>query len=216
MPVFLFLIGKFLEGLGIISGWIVIGAPTLVVPLLILIIRVRNRALVKKYSLECDTYRLNSSRDMRHLRYVLFLNKLDDRQYTRRDIAKLRRAVEITEIPKPLAIQFNEHPLFWFLFIVPAIGALWTLGTEFVKQTDFWKGKPEAIAALLYVGVMSLALLIEVHFGWLVLRTIIWSRKAEYQEIQRFLQWAERDIEEARALRAAQRLRGLHTRTVQI
>jgi hypothetical protein len=115
-------------------------------------------------------------------------------------------------------MQFNEHPLFWLLGIVPFIGFLWTLVgllvAEYVKQPDFEKVKLKVIVAFLNVGVMSLGLLIAVHFDWLGFRS--WGRKAQYQVIQRFLQWAERDIEEARALRAAQRLRGLHTRTVRI
>jgi hypothetical protein len=163
-------------------------------------------------------YRLDSSRDKRYLPYILFLNKLADQQYTREDIVKLRQAVEIAEIPTPSAMQFNEHPLFWLLGIVPFIGFLWTLVgllvAEYVKQPDFAKVKLKVIVAFLNVGVMSLGLLIAVHFDWLGFRS--WGRKAQYQVIQRFLQWAERDIEEARALRAAQRLRGLHTRTVRI
>ena len=68
------------------------------------ILLVRERALTKKYSLECATYRLDSSRDTKHLDYVLFLNKLADQQYTREDIVKLRRAVEIAEIPNWLQV----------------------------------------------------------------------------------------------------------------
>jgi hypothetical protein len=150
---------------------------------------------------------------------MLFLNKLADQQYTREDIVKLRQAVEIAEIPTPSAMQFNEYPLFWLLGIVPFIGFLWTLVgllvAEYVKQPDFEKVKLKVMVALLYVGVMSLGLLIAAHFNWLGFRSF-WSRKAQYQVIQRFLQWAEHDIEEARALRAAQRLHRLHTRTVQI
>ena len=215
-------------GIYVLIGPLHLGLTLVIIHLVILELR---SILAKKYSLECATYRLNSFHDKGHLRYVLFLRKLADQKYTREDIANLRRAVEIAEIPTPPGIQFNEHPLFWLLVIVPAVGALWTLGTDFVKQTDFWKGKQEAIATLSafgvrialspersqeakstlaplvipYVGVTIVIVLITVFcFCLAFLRAC--SRKTKYQEIQRFLQWAEHDIEEAKALRA-QRLR---------
>jgi len=152
---------------------------------------------------------------------VLFLRKLTDRGYTHEHIAKLRPAVEIAEIPTQRVIQFNDNPLFWLLIIVPVMGVLWNLGADLIKQTEFWKGKQEVIAELSVFGVrvlLSPARSQEVKstfvpLGILGLGAILvylliyyfisyqrflsyWGRKAQYQEIQRFLQWAEHDIEE--------------------
>jgi hypothetical protein len=121
----------------------------------------------------------------------------------------------------PPGIQFNEHPLFWLLFIVPFATELWNLGADFVKQADFWKGKQEAIATLSVFGVRILlspersqeakstfAPLVFLGMGAFLLFYLItffsswrgflslWSRKTNYQQLQRFLQWAEHDIEE--------------------
>jgi hypothetical protein len=188
-----------------------------------LMLRVQGHILAKTFPLEYPTY-------SGHLRYVLFLRKLADQKYTREDIAKLRRAVEMAEIPARPAIQFNEHPLFWLLVIVPAVGVLSTLGTDFVKQADFWKGKQEAIATLSAFGVRialspersqeaknTFAPLVILGFGVCLIFLLIggffnylgflglWGRKTQYQQLQLFLQWAEHDIEEEQ-LRRRRRL----------
>jgi hypothetical protein len=194
----------------------VVWAVVLTIALSGLMTYVLGRCLVKKYPLEYDTY------GMKYLPYVLFLGKLADQKYTREDIAKLRRAVEIAEIPTQPAFQFNEHPLIWVLVIVPLATGLWNLSADFVKQADIWRGNQETVAAfsafgvkialspeksqdakstltrlsVLAVGVIFLCLLIEFFLFWRGFRMGIWSRKAKYQEIQRFLQWAEHDIEE--------------------
>jgi hypothetical protein len=113
------------------------------------------------------------------------------------------------------------------LVIVPFVGGLWNLSADFIKQTDFWKGKQEAIATLSAFGVkillspeksqeaksMLAPLIILLYTGGsLILLSIAgfflyqgflgrWGRKAKYQQILRFLQWAEHDIEEAQQLR---------------
>jgi hypothetical protein len=143
-------------GIWIIPAWMSIVGLGLMFVFFCLTPPAIRRAVDKTYSPEYATYRLDSSHDRRHLRYVLFLRKLADQKYTRKDIAKLRRAVEITEIPAQPAIQFNEHPLFWLLVIVPFVGGLWTLSVDFVKQADFWKGRQETIATLSAFGVRIL------------------------------------------------------------
>src|SRR5262245_5085791 len=88
--------------------------------LLLLWLRARaiDRALAKEFQEEYATYKLNpkpgKTRRL-YLRYILFLDRLVEKHYTREDIAKLREITEIAELPKLPAIQFTDHPILWLV-----------------------------------------------------------------------------------------------------
>jgi hypothetical protein len=168
-----------------------------------LIVRTIDRALAKEYQVEYTTYGLdpNLGKAKRlYLRYMLFLDKLVDKKYSREDIAKLRCVAILTEPPRRPPTQFADHPIFWLLFAVPFMGGLWTLSADFIKQSDFWKVKQAALS-ILAGGVFVVIALVAGFYAWDRIVTIR-RRTEQYQEIQRFLQWAESDIEEAQSLKA--------------
>jgi hypothetical protein len=101
-------------------------------------------------------------------------------------------------------MQFTDHPIFWLLIVVPFMGGLWTLTADLIKQSDFWKVKEIALS-ILAGGVCIAAMIIGGYYIWDGIVNI-GRRTEQYQEIQRFLQWAESDIEQAQSLKA-QRLR---------
>jgi hypothetical protein len=124
---------------------------------------------------------------------------------TSKDMVRLRHVAEIAERPKQSAVQFADHPLFWLLVIVPFVSALWQLAADGIKQADFWKTVPPEMPlfrfVLLGLGGMIVVMLVLYFFLWHD-TTSTMGRKAIYEDIQRFLQWAEVDIEEAQVLRS--------------
>jgi hypothetical protein len=92
-------------GIRIIPAWIRIVGLGLMWVFFCLTIRATKRAQDKMYTREYTSYRLDSSRDRRYLRYVLFLRKLADKKYTREDIAKLRQAAYSTRKLPPIPRQ---------------------------------------------------------------------------------------------------------------
>jgi hypothetical protein len=120
----------------------------------------------------------------RYLRYALFLRGVIKKAWSRDDIAKLRNFAETLRMPAP-PIRIDQHPLIVFLLGLFA-GAL----LDVIKQPENWKGGKEAI-----LTVIVRLLLYAIFFLW-AYRTVTFTiPNIRHQEIQRFLQWAEMDIE---------------------
>src|SRR5262249_39763254 len=86
-------------------------------------------------------------------------------------------------------------------FIVPYLVLLNTLILEILKQADLLKNPWGGL--ILYLVIVCLVSLYAVLRLWPIMTNV---GQIKDRTLQRFLQWAERDIEEAQVLRA-QRLR---------
>ena len=133
-----------------------------------------------------------------YLHYALFLRALTDRTspVTREKITALKTFADIAGQPPP-----PESRLLQPAYIVPYLVLLNVLIAEVLKQTELLKG---------WMGVLILYLCFAVIWiGYFVLRTwhvVTSSGHTVDRTIQRFLQWAKRDLAEEQTL-STQRLR---------
>jgi hypothetical protein len=133
-----------------------------------------------------------------YLHYTLFLRGLRDRisPPSRVTITQLRSFAEIAgrpPLPEPRLLQPT--------YIVPFIVLLNTLLLEALKHADLLKG-PAGIVILI-LSTFLLVFLYGVLRVWYGVTN--WGQVVD-RDIQRFLQWAESDIEEAQRLKTWGRL----------
>jgi len=210
--IWLLVVLMILAGVGVVvslsRGWVwgtFLGSPLFLV-FTWLTFYIADKSFEREFTWLYTTYGLKHypmARRRLYLHYVRFLGSLVDQKYTRKDIEHRRHIAEIAERPKRPATQFADHPLFWLLVIVPLVTGLWQLGADSIKQAEFWKTVPPETplfrVALLGLGGIIVATLLQYFFLWHDIDSTL-SRKAQYEDIQRFLQWAEHDIEEAQLL----------------
>jgi hypothetical protein len=122
-----------------------------------------------------------------HLRYALFLRALDKRGYTSDSIRKLKDFMLVSENPAPNP-RLSQHPL-----MVTILTTIMTvLAIEAVKRSAFWQSR--------YWWVVFFVLfLLWKLITWLHTLSELPIRST--QTFQRFLEWAERDIEGQQFLR---------------
>jgi hypothetical protein len=128
-----------------------------------------------------------------YLHYACFLRALTDRTapISQKTIRKLRRFADIAEQP-PLP----ESQLLQPVYIVPFIAFLSAIFLEVIKGTKIFETSARILPFVLAVYVLIFAY--GVLRGWHLVSS--WTQ-SEKHIIQRFLQWAERDIAEEKFLR---------------
>jgi hypothetical protein len=133
-----------------------------------------------------------------YLHYALFLRALTDRMppVTRETITQLNSFAEIAGEPPP-----PESRLLQPAYIVPYIVLLNALILELLKQANLLQGGMGI--PILIVSVLVLVFIYGVLRVWYGVTN--WGQPEE-RSIQRFLRWADLDIEEEQLLRT-QRLR---------
>jgi hypothetical protein len=156
------------------------------------------KALAKKFPLKYSTYGLAQyprSTRLKYCHYALFLDELVDQGYSRENVAQLSGFADIAKPPDMPKFQLSQYPGIMFL-----LGMSAPLLVSFVTNSPTWKSA-SVVVIIIILQVISLG--VAIIPSW---HTITNLPKHEHLTLQRFLQWAERDIEEAKALRA-QRLR---------
>jgi hypothetical protein len=184
--------------------WNILSVLGLMTPFGIIMWYTKHVALSKKFHDEYATHGIAIfpiTRRIMYLRYALFLHRLAEHLYTREDIEKLRQFAEIVDRPTFPAIQVTDHPIIWLLFIVPFITGLWTLGTGLIKKTEPWREVTQETGLFLGAGVIIAIMAVGAFWIWQEIIHLS-SRKREYLELQRFLQWAESDIKEMQLFRS--------------
>ena len=150
-------------------------------------------ALVKKFPVEYSTHGLAQyPRLMRtsYFHYALFLDELIDQGYSCENVTKLSSFADIAKPPDMPKFQLSQHPGIMFL-----LGLCASLLVNLVTNSPIWKSVP-AIAITLILQVISLGVGIVPFWHEITSRP-----KHEHLKLQRFLQWAARDIDEAKARR---------------
>ena len=156
------------------------------------------KAFADEFKIIYTTYGLRNHpwrRRRLYLHYALFLRALTERTspVSREMITRLRSFADIAEKPPPL-----ESRLLQPAYIVPFIVLLNVLITELLKQTELLKEWRMGILILfLYVFVLWMVYI--VLKTWHMMSTD--SGQSIDRAIQRFLQWAEHDIDEAQLLK---------------
>jgi hypothetical protein len=158
--------------------------------------RLSEKALAHEYKLFYITHGLRHYpwwRRRLYLHYALFLHELTNRAspVSRETITRLRSFADIARRPPP-----PESRLFQPAYIVPFVVLLNVFVTEILKQAELLKG-------LMGIRILYLAAL-AIFLIWGVLALWHWitaSGQAVDRTIQRFLQWAEHDMEETQRLR---------------
>jgi hypothetical protein len=128
-----------------------------------------------------------------YLHYACFLRGLTDRTFpaSHETITQLSNFADMAgRPPRPESRQLQPH------YIVPYIVLLNLLLLEVLKKADLLEGQRGIYILILSVFVLGLVLVAiwGVRRGWHVVTN--WHQ-VDDRVIQRFLQWAERDIEEA-------------------
>ena len=130
-----------------------------------------------------------------YLHYALFLRALTDRTppaiLTRKMITQLRSFADIAG-PPPLP----ESRLLQPAYIVPFLVLLNALIAEVLKQAELLKGPIGILTLTTYVLLIWMSYSV-LRFGHLMTT----SDRAIDRNIQRYLQWAERDMAEEQFLR---------------
>jgi hypothetical protein len=108
-------------------------------------------------------------------------------------VAKLRSFADIVKPPETPAFQLSQYPS-TLLFIGLFMGMLTPLVVNFITSSPFWKSDaaPFIVASSVAIVMMLVGLGIIALPTW---HRFVSSRKYPHLEMQRFLQWAERDIE---------------------
>src|SRR4029450_2097017 len=109
---------------------------------------------------------------------------------------------EIAKPPAPPTLQLSQYPGFMFL-----MGAFATLFINFITNSPGWKS---GAAVFITVGLLLVGLFIAFLPQWHSLRN---KQQYQYASLQRFLQWAERDLEDeqfCRSQRLGSQAPGLH------
>jgi hypothetical protein len=149
--------------------------------------------LVKKFPVEYSTHGLAQYPRLTrtsYFHYALFLDELIDQGYSCEYVAKLSSFADIAKPPDRPKFQLSQHPGIMFL-----LGLCASLLVNLVTNSSTWKSVP-AIAMTLILQVTSLGAAIVPL--WHLVASL---PKHEHLTLQRFLQWAARDIEEAKAQR---------------
>jgi hypothetical protein len=150
----------------------------------------KERALTREFKNEYEKYGLDSYpllQRLSYLRYAFFLRGLLNQGYSREDIEKLQKISETIDLPKLPDVRPSQYPLVVFL-------VLWLSGLciDYIKQLSLWKNTESATYILIH-GASLLAFVIMI---FTIYQILINQPKYKHQEIQRFLQWAEKDMEE--------------------
>jgi hypothetical protein len=161
------------------------------------LVRLLEKAFANEFKMLYATYGLRHYpwwRRRLYLHYALFLRALTNRTspVSREMITRLRSFADIAEKPPPL-----ESRLLQPAYIVPFIVLLNVLITELLKQAELLKGRMGILILILYVS--AILIIYVVLKMWHVVPTN--SGQVIDRTIQRFLQWAEHDIEEAQLLK---------------
>jgi hypothetical protein len=150
---------------------------------------VSERALTKQFAMEYEIHGLAHAsfltRQM-YLHYALFLRALREQRYSQAEVAQLSSLADIAKPPETPVLQFSQNPLFVYpmLLTVP-------LAVSCITTSVLWERG--GAGAIFGISFMLLGLLVT----WLSLWHDISNRpKYQHLTLQRFLQWAERDIDE--------------------
>jgi hypothetical protein len=145
------------------------------------------KVLAKEFSVDYATYDLAhyppSTRGM-YLHYVLFFRELVER-YSHEDVAKLNRLADIAKLPDRPVFQLSQYPSVTFF-----LGVFATLFITAITKSPRWE---QIAVAVLTLNLTLLGLGVAVVPIW---HNIISSPQYQHQILQRFLQWAERDLGE--------------------
>lgn len=142
------------------------------------------KALAKEYVIEYEKHRIaDYPFGMRrlYLRYAWFLRGLAEQKCSREDIVKLTSFAEVVGRPDPV-FKFFQHP-----GVTYALGALTPLLIGLIQHSKTWKA---GLGIRFVVGIV-----VGLLFFYFIL-DVLNTRKQQYVEIKRFLEWAKLDVEE--------------------
>jgi hypothetical protein len=148
------------------------------------------KALAKKFSVDYTTHGIADYPFMKrpmYLHYAFFLRELRDQGYSQGDVANLLSFADIATPPEAPALQLSQYPVLIFL-----MGAFTQLLINAITNSPDWKSGATAIPIL--VGGFTIAGIVIAALP--IRHLIVTYPKYRHQEIQRFLQWAEKDIAE--------------------
>ena len=171
----------------VVLGWVVIGLTSWLARFPF------RKALAKQFTVEYAThglaqYPLLTRR--RYLHYALFLQELVDQKYSSERIAELSSFADIAKPPEKPAFQLSQYPS-----LMVVLTAFVTLFINSMIKSPHW----ENVAALvLTIGLMLVGMGIAVLP---ILHDVVNLEKFHHQTLQRFLQWAAKDIKEAQQLK---------------
>jgi hypothetical protein len=146
------------------------------------------KALAKQFTDEYATHGLAQyprSTRPRYLHYALFLRALREQRYSHDDVAKLSSFSDMAKPPDPPNFQLSQYPSVMFL-----LGLFASLFVSFITNAPGWKSA-QILFMTLVLQLVGVGIIVVPFWHWVVSRPM-----HEHLTLQRFLQWAERDIEE--------------------
>jgi hypothetical protein len=147
-----------------------------------------NKTLIRRFKRIYETHELldyPASTRRLYLRYALFLGALRDHGYGHEAVAKLSHFAEIAKPPAEPVLRLSEYPSVQFF-----LGACATLFINALVRSPNWEhiGAPILTITLTLVGLLIAA--------FPLYHQISSRQQFSDLELQRFLQWAERDTGE--------------------
>jgi hypothetical protein len=164
---------------------------TIVMLLAVVLVFLFEKAFANEFKIIYATYGLGHYpwwRRRLYLHYALFLRALMDRTspVSREMITRLRSFADIAEKPPP-----SESRLLQPAYIVPFIVLLNVLIAEILKRAELLKGQMGILTLISYVFFLWIIYVV-ITMGYAPIGSDLFVDRT----IQRFLQWAEHDIEE--------------------
>jgi hypothetical protein len=149
----------------------------------------REKALAKEFAENYAKHKISHyplwSRQT-YFTYTLFLDELRDQKWSHEKAARLSSFAEIATPPEGPQFRLSQHFL-----ITTSMAVLIGLSMEFIKRSDLFKDKHGLL--ILPFSVMILWIIIA---GISLGHYIVNRSKYRHQTIQRYLQWAEKDLKE--------------------